>query len=237
MMPGSIAHWANAFAEVPQFSGSEGTMAYSQTQQRAMTAIYEEDARVSLAWLKAYGAAAVVVSGPASREQWKPFAQPEKFEGLLPPLWSEDGVTVYRVPQRTASLAHVIPETALVKRAPAELDRYVAALDDPALPPAAFEWRSRNQVRLQAVTEPGQAISVQVSYHPGWHAMINGRAATVERDGLGLIWLRPERSGAATIDLHYDGGWELRICWWMSVAAMLGVVGWMGFVRFRKGTQ
>jgi len=40
MLPGSIAHWANAFTMIRQFSGSEGTLAYSQTQQRAMTAVY-----------------------------------------------------------------------------------------------------------------------------------------------------------------------------------------------------
>src|SRR5205814_3847258 len=59
MMPGSIAHWANAFTDVPQFAGSEGTMAYSQLQQRATTPAYD-GARDSLASLNAYRAAAVV---------------------------------------------------------------------------------------------------------------------------------------------------------------------------------
>src|SRR6185369_6146840 len=103
MLPGSIAHWANAFTDTPQFSGSEGTVAYSQVQQSAMTAVYNGDTKP----LKAYGAAAVAVSGSGSQEYWKPYAYPEKFDAL-PVLWSEDGVTVYRVPQRSSSLAHVM---------------------------------------------------------------------------------------------------------------------------------
>jgi hypothetical protein len=245
MLPGSIAHWANAFTELPQYSGSEGTMAYSQLQQRAMTAVYrsgetpEENARISLAWLKAYGAAAVVVSGPASREVWKPFARPYKFDGRLPALWTEEGVTAYRVSDRTISLAHVVPRDALVNRAPADaadiaqLDRYNAALDDPALPDATFEWRGRNRIAIHAVIAPGQAISVQVSYHPGWHATIDGRPADVHRDGLGLMWLRPERPGAAQIDMRYDGGWELRLCRWLGVAAILAAIFFVARGGFR----
>jgi hypothetical protein len=236
MMPGSIAHWANAFTPTPQFSGSEGTMAYSQIQQRAMTAIYDD---ASIAWLKAYGASAVVVPGPGSREFWKPFAHPEKFDGVLPSLGSEDGVTIYRVPQRSLSLAHVVPESALVMQTPMQapiqtpmpsagtqlgrykLDRYIAALDDAAFPEAPLQWQGRNRMRIRAVAKPGQVISIQVSYHPGWHARIDGRPAAVHADGLGLMWLRPEPNGASSVEMDYDGGWELRLCRWLSLVGIL----------------
>lgn len=245
MLPGSLSHWANAFTEVPQFSGSSGITVYNQTQQRAVKAVYrggetaQEDARVSLAWLKAYGVGAVVVSGPRSREFWKPFGHPEKFDGVLPALWTDEGVTAYHVPQRTPSLAHVVPESGLVRRAPcragdtAELDRYNAALDDPALPEATFEWQGRNRIQLRAFTAPGQAISVQISGHPGWHAAINGRPVTVHRDGLGMIWLRPDQAGPTTVEMHYDGGWELRLCWGLSLAGMLAA----GFCLARGGIR
>jgi hypothetical protein len=216
MLPGSIAHWANAFTEIPQFSGSEGTLAYSQTQQRAMTSVYQGDAAESIALLKAYGVSEVVVSGPASREQWKPFSHPEKFDGILPVLWIEDGVTAFRIAQRSASLAHVVPETAL-----GELDRYNAALDDPAIPEASFTWNNRNHAEIRAFIAPGQVISIQISYHPGWHATIDGRALGLHRDALGLMWLRPDRSGPAVVELNYDGGWELRLCRWIGIAGML----------------
>lgn len=223
LLPGSIARWANAFTAVSQFGGSEGTMAYSQIQQRAMTAIYEDDARAALSWLKAFGTAAVVVSDSSSRETWKPFANPDKFHGALPELWSENGVTAYRIPQRSSSLAHVVPETAL-----ANIDRYNAALDDPSLPEASFEWLGNNHIRIHAVTLPGQAVSIQVSHHPGWRA-----AVPIHRDPRGLMWLRPAIPGHTTMDLDYDGGWELRLCGWLSLTAGLAAAFFLVRGAFR----
>ena len=110
-------------------------------QQRVKDALYnggdtpEKDAQVSITWLKAFGTGAIAVSGPKSQEFWKAFAHPAKFDGRLPLLWSEDDVNIYRVPRRTESLAHVVPESALVRRAPSgpgdteEVEKYVAALD------------------------------------------------------------------------------------------------------------
>jgi len=117
MVPGSIARWANAFTDIVQFSGSSWSKPLNSVQQRGVDAVYNggatpgEDARVSLAWMKAYGVGAIAMSGPRSQEYWKPYAHPAKFEGVLPVLWRADDVTVYRVPMRTASLAHVSPVT------------------------------------------------------------------------------------------------------------------------------
>jgi hypothetical protein len=165
-------------------------MAYSQTQQRALAAIYRGDDD-SVAWLQAYGATAVVVSSPASKVYWKPYAHPEIFEGVLPVLWSEEGVTVYRVPRGSR-----LPETVL-------------------------SWRSRNRFQVSAASAPGEAISIPVSYHPGWHAEIDGRAAAVDRDPLGMIRVRPPHAGIVTVEMHYDGGWVLRLCGWVSLGALL----------------
>jgi hypothetical protein len=232
-MPGSIAQWTNASTGIMQFSGGSWSVAYSQTQQNALKALYNGDAapdrdgRVSLAWMRAYGVGAVAVSGPQSKETWKPFAHPDKFEGVLPAIWKEDGVTLYRIPQRTQSLAHVVPEVALVLRQPRrpgdidDLERYDAALENASLPEATLRWAGWNRINIDTVAAPGQAISLQVSYHPGWHASINGGPVEVRRDGLGLMWLRPAFNGACRVDLYYDGGWELRLCRYLSLAAIL----------------
>jgi hypothetical protein len=232
MLPGSIAQWANDFADLPQFSGSSWSQAYNQVQQRGLAAVYNggdtppQDARVSLDWLKAFGVGAVAVSGPNSHEYWKPFAHPAKFEGLLPVLWREDDVTIYRVPQRTASLAHVMSESTIVSRPPAgprdtdAIEKYVAALDDPSLPPAEFQWAGPNSIQIRTTASPGQTISVQISYHPGWHAKVGSRAIELRRDGLGQMWLRPDCSSLCEIRLEYDGGWELRLCRYISFGAL-----------------
>ena len=232
MLPGSIAQWANDFADIPQFSGSSWSQAYNQVQQRGLAAVYNggdtppQDARVSLDWLKAFGVGAVAVSGPNSHEYWKPFAHPAKFDGFLPVLWRQDDVTIYRVPQRTTSLAHVISESTIVSSAPAgprdtdAIEKYIAALDDPSLPPTEFHWGGPNSIQIRTTASPGQAVSVQVSYHPGWHAKVGSRAIELRRDGLGLMWLQPDCSGLCEIQLDYDGGWELRLCRYISFAAL-----------------
>jgi hypothetical protein len=232
MLPGSIAQWADAFAPIQQVGGNSWSMPFNKGQELALASIYkgandkEEDARNSLAWARAFGAGAIAVSNAESEEFWKPFAHPDKFDGKLPVLLSDHGVTIYRIPQRTAGLAHVVPKSAVIERMPsgpgdiASLERYDAALDNPALPAADFQWIGRNQIRIHTTTAPGQAVSIQVSEHPGWHAAINGRSATIHRDGLGLMWLDPGSAGPCEIELNYDGGFELRACRDLSAIAI-----------------
>ena len=171
-----------------------------------------------------------MISGPDSQEYWKPYAHPGKFEGVLPLLWRAEDVSIYRVPQSTASLAHVVPIGAIVTHPPAspsdaaEIERYVSALDNPTLPAASMEWEGRNRIRIRAGVMPERAISIQVTYHPGWHAQVGNRPVPVWKDGLGLMWLRPECIGPCEVQLDYDGGWELRFCRYLSFMAMAALV-------------
>jgi len=236
MLPGSIAQWADAFSDVAQLSGSSWSKAMNPVQQLAVAAVYnggatpEQDALVSLAWLKAFGVGAVAVSGPQSQEYWKPYAHPSKFEGLLPVLWRMDDVTMYRIPQRTPSLAHVVSAAAIVAHPPkqaadiAELESYVRALDDSSLPVAEMHWEGSNRVRVRTTAGQGQAISIQISYHPGWHARAGGHVIPLHADALGLMWLDPKCQGSCDVDLDYDGGWELRLCRYLSFAAIATLI-------------
>jgi hypothetical protein len=237
-LPGSISLWANAIAPLQQFNGSSWSMAYNPMRLRGDYAVYiagqttDEAAHISLEWLKALGVSAVCVSGAKSPEYWKAFTHPMKFEGVLPVLWRADDTTIYKVPQRTASLAHVVPESALVGN-DVELGPYDAALEDPALPLADFRWEGRNRIHIRASAQPSQVISIQVNYHPGWHALSGNRALEIHKDGLGLMWLDPKCNGPCEVELEYDGGWELRFCRWLSYLALAGFVA--GLVVTRRG--
>ena len=231
-MPGSIGQWTNAFTELPQFSGESYTMAVNPSEQNADMAILfgfgtpAQEAQATVTWLKAFGTGEVAISGKDSKEYWKAFVRPEKLEGVLPVLWREDGVTIYRVPVREVSLAHIVPESAIVRHLPKapgdikETESYVAGLDDASLPTTTFDWEGRNRIRIHATVASGQVLSVQETYHPGWHAAIAGRSQQVLKDGLGLMWLRPDCRGACEIVMDYDGGWELRLCRWLSWLAI-----------------
>src|SRR5262249_51568856 len=149
-------------------------------------------------------------------EYWKPFVHPQKFDGVLPVLWENGGVKLYRVPLRHTSLAHVVARSALATRAPigyddAELNRYADALDDASLPESSLTWNGRNQVRVDATVNAGQVLSIQINYHAGWRGSIDGIQQELHRDGLGFIWIEPSRTGPVQLQLNYRGtlAWRL----------------------------
>src|SRR4029077_17134418 len=122
----------------------------------------DRDAEHSILWLKAFGCHAITVPGPQSTEGNHPFRNPRKFEGVLPLLWHDEDDSIYGVPARSKSLAHVIGADAAVRRTPTngldveEVARFVAAMENPALPLADFSWLSNTRARIATELHPGQ---------------------------------------------------------------------------------
>jgi len=133
----------------------------------------------------------------------------------------------------------VVPESARVLRAPSgpgdiwAVEKYVAALEDSSLPLAEFRWEGTNRIHISTVARPGQAVSVQVTAHPGWHAKVNGVTRRIEADGLGLMWLPPGCNGPCEVQLDYDGGTELRICRVLSSVTLLSLIVFLGWSAVR----
>lgn len=231
MAPGSIGFFLNAFTDCPQFAGGFDQGAVNPLSSHVRYQILSGDGagpregEVAVTWLKAYGVDAVGVSGPESREAYKPFRNPRKFEGLLRVLSRLDGVTIYDVGRRRKSLVHVIRPGDLPRRAPlhgADVEPvrpYVAALEDPALPGATFVWISRHSAEIRADLAFDQILSLQVTYHPGWVAAVEGRPVAVDRDHLGQIVVRPRCAGPCRVELVFDGGAEVRVARWVGYAA------------------
>ena len=146
-------------------SGHEPT-APNWMQRVAVFTIYtgmnagDRDAEYSVFWLKAFGNQAIYVPGPASREFYHPIAHPRKFDGILPVLWHDEDDTIFGVPQRSRSFAHVIPRGAVVSIQPVHgLDigparAYVDALDDATLPLADLTWLSPSRAVIQTSMRP-----------------------------------------------------------------------------------
>ena len=232
MVSGPYSFWFNDFTDTPQLHGGHDPMQLNAILRVAVFTIYgsssggARDGEIAIAWLRALGAHAIYVPGPGSSGFFQPFAKPRKFEGLLPVLWREGNDTIYGVPARSRSLAHVIPAALTVQRTPvdgldtAEIDRYVKAMDDPSLKEAALVWKDRHSAAIHAQLQPGEAVSVQVTYTPGWRATVNGAPQRVARDGLGFILLTPECRGSCEIALVYDGGFEWRAA---CLASLLGL--------------
>jgi hypothetical protein len=224
MVPGSIAQWFNAFSDTPQLSGASFSTTPNWNQQLAMTSILTaynpREVEEAILWLKAFGIQAAVAGGRNTPEFWKGVSS-TKFDGQFPVLWRQQDTTIYQVPQRSPSLAHVIPVTAA-----GDLRQYVAALDDASLPLAEMRWDGFRHMSIQTSVNAGQAVSVQTCYHHGWHAIANDRAAPIRRDGLGFLLIEPQCQGPCRIELSYNGGAEYILCRCLSYLTLLGVAAY-----------
>ena len=249
LLPGSSSFWLNAFSDVPQIGGGfdQGItlpvipMAIYQLLSGAASG--SQEAQIGIFWLKALGVQAVGTSGTGSTEAFKPFKHPQKFEGVLPVLWRDGGDVLYRVSNQI-SLAHVLRRTDLVQRRPINgidvepLEPYVRALEDSRFPPASFRWINEHTAVVETSLPAGTVISIQESFHRGWHARINARRVSLREDPLGFMYAEVEGfDGPVTMILDYDGGGEMRIANWLSLLTGLGLIGVIGYdiVRHIRG--
>lgn len=233
MVSGDPEYIFNVYSDNPQLSAGHEPTAPNWMQRVAVYTIYtgmnagDKDAEDSIFWLKAYGNQAIYVPGPASREHYHPIAHPHKFDGILPVLWHDEDDTIFGVPQRSKSFAHVIPREAVVARQPIHgLDTgparaYVAALDDPALPLADLRWLSPSHGIIRTSMNRAQVISVQETYMAGWRASVAGRAVPVHGDKLGLIVIEPGCDGPCEVDLSFGVTTEGWICRALSTLVTL----------------
>jgi len=222
---GSIRFWLNAFSDNPQVGGGfdQGIVNTEiPVIQFGIPWTLGDGANAAM-WLRLFGAGALVVSGPMSRDSYpQAWRDPDKFRGVLPELWRSGGDAIYGVPQRSDSLAHVILPADVVSRPPINVfdveqaQRLDAALENPALPVANFVWKSQAEAEISAALQPLHVVLVQVTYHRGWRALVNGSPRPVRRDGLGFMLIEPQCSGPCRIRLQYDGGTEMRIAHWAS---------------------
>ncbi|HTS50868.1 MAG TPA: hypothetical protein VMH05_23140 [Bryobacteraceae bacterium] len=235
MMPGTISYWLNAFGDTPQFGGGFDQGIVNRVQPMVAYQIGaapgspEETAKISMIWFKAYGIAALGVQGPKSRGIYKPFLASSRFRGMLREAMRDGDDAIALVPG-VSSLAHVIPAEAIVRGTPingndvTEVGRYVDAL---GAPPANLRWTSRHSVEIEANLRPGDVISFQEAYHPGWHATLNGLPLRISRDGLGQMIVNTDFAGDAKVELAYDGGLEMKLARILSWSSLAGCVIWL----------
>jgi hypothetical protein len=229
---GSTGFWLNAFTDTPQMTGccdqGNSMAALASVPYLIHAGIAPAQTRTGIEWLQTMGIHAIVVNGPESNDEYKDYQKPERFENFLPVLHRERGDTIYGIPQRSASLAHVIrPEEAPSDR---DRSRYVAAIEDPARPEAACDWLAAGRARIRARLNPGDAVSVQTAWFHGWRASSNGAAVPVDRDGIGFLLLRPACTGDCTIDLRWTGPRDFYLAGMVS-AAGIALAAWLALRR------
>jgi hypothetical protein len=225
--PGTIGFWLNAFSDNPQLTGGFDNGILNPMVPHVIFQIYAgEKQAVMIDLMKAYGVDAVIGGGKDSAEFYHPISHPEKFGGVTE-LWRDKGDAVYDIPRRSRSLAHTILPAGLVQQTPVAYDTtairpYLAALDDPAMPAAAFRWLTPGRAVVTASdVRPEHVFSVQISFDKGWGAFVGDRRVPSWGDKLGQMVVEPHCSGPCEVQLRYDGGAEHRVA---SIICILSLV-------------
>jgi hypothetical protein len=239
--PGTIGFWMNAFSDTPMLTGGfDNGMRNVLLQDIIYQEYFGDSLEVGLGWLKVYGVDAIVGGDAQSREVYHPYNHPDKLHAL-PVLWRDSTEVIYAVPRGSSSLAHTLHAADLVTDTPAAYNlvaerTYLAALEDPTLPPADFRWTGTGAARITGNWRPEYLLSVQVTFDEGWHASVNGAPRRIWGDKLGQIVVEPRCDGACVVDLVYDGGVEMRLARAASVLALAGGGLWilLGSIRWRK---
>jgi hypothetical protein len=242
LAPGTISFWMNAFSDTPQLGGGFDQGIVNRTHDMVAYQIFsgqgagDHTGEIATRWLRAYGVQAVAVGAAHSREIYKPFRRPDVFASSFPLALRDGDDAIYWVPGRDGTLAHIMAPESLVRDRPAnggdiaETRGYVEALTKPA----SFRWTSRHSAVIEAALRPEDVVSVQITYHPGWRALANGKPCRVSSDGLGQIVVEPACSGECKLDLVYDGGLEMGAATIVSGASWLGCLVWILFSRRKR---
>jgi len=225
--PGTIGFWLNAFTDNPQITGGFDNGILNAFLPHVIFQVYAgEKQRVMVDLMKAYGVDAVVAGGKDSAEFYHPISHPEKFEGMKE-LWRDRGDAIYDIPRRSRSLAHTIRMSDQVDLTPVAYDTlviqpYLAALENPAMPPASFRWLAPDRAIVRAEgLQPEHIFSVQISWDKGWRAYVHNQRVHAWGDKLGQMVVEPLCTGACEVELRYDGGTEHRYASILCILALL----------------
>lgn len=211
---GSTGFWLNVFSDVPQVRGGADQGATNPWWNHAAYQINTsenakagEDGPIALLWLRAFNVSYIVVNLPHSRDAFKDYRNPYKFQDLLEPVYDKRGDIIYKVPLKSESLAQVVDEKKLkeLKKPYNAIDKvalaeYVDWVDEKAKN-ADFAWLSNQEFKVKANTSKDEIISVQITYDPGWK--IKKGKGKIEKDTLGLLLIKPAQEGEMEFHLKH----------------------------------
>ena len=235
---GSVRFWYTAWNDIPQIGGAseQGTL-NEQVNYPYFVVTQDKDPEHYLLALQAVGAGAIVVHDKRSQEPYKDYAFPETFAGVLPLLYDDhEGDTIYKVPRRFPGLAHVVDAAQVRSLRPVDQSRYyedlrpyVATMEKGPDVPATLHWDSPERMTIRAILSPGQALLIQESYDPAWHAYADGRPVPIERDSMNFMLIEPP-PGARNLVLVFTLPLE-NLVGYVLFGIAAAALAWLGWRR------
>jgi hypothetical protein len=235
LVVGSVRFWWDTWHDLAQVSGgSEQGLINRKLPLAGWELTLGSNPEMSVRWLTALGADAVIVSDKQSQEIYHDFQLPGKFAGVLPVLYDDhQGNVIYQVPRRYPSLARVVDRARFEALQPLQqtnldlLRAYTAAIEEGRDSPTITAWNGTDELRVHARVAQGQSVLVQVTYDPAWHAYSGGRALPVHKDRGADFSVIDAPPGEQDIAFVFETPLENRIGWvltWLSLAVGAGLV-------------
>lgn len=184
-------------------------------------------------WLQALGTDAIVVSDKNSRDSYRgDFRNPEKFQGLPVLFDDRQGTVIYRIPRTYPGIGRVVNAQVLESVAPIRggddeerLSVYAGEVEKAGRAPVNVQWKGFDEVRIRAVTSPGESVLLQETWDPAWVAEESGKRLEIRKDPALGFMLIPVSPGSHEITMHFDTPLENRIGQVLSVLSVLLVAG------------
>lgn len=194
---GTVRFWYDAWYDLPQLGGgSDQGVTNGMVMYPYWHLTVGDDRELATLWLQAMGVDAIIADSEKSREIYHDFKHIERFESFPVLYDNHRGDVIYGVPRRYPSLARVVDRTAIASMKPIDrqpsrdqLAAYVRLLEHGPDAAAATHWQTTDELEVRARAAQNQAIVLQVSYDPAWHAYSAGAAVPVYKDLLGNMWL------------------------------------------------
>jgi hypothetical protein len=217
---GTIRFWYNAWFDVAEPDGGSLQGMLNQVLPLAYWQITAEDSpALAKMWLQSLGADAVIVPDQTSPEHFHDMQYPAKFRDSFPALFDDrQGTVIYRVPRSARGIGRVVDPIKLAAARPVTADdaedtlaQYTAVVEAPQPRPVEIAWHGFEEFAVRASTVTGEAILVQETYDPAWHAYENGRRLAIRPEPVMNFMLLDVSEGSHNIRVRFETPLENRI--------------------------
>ncbi|HLJ51589.1 MAG TPA: hypothetical protein VKU01_36535 [Bryobacteraceae bacterium] len=240
MPPGSIRFWYDTWFDNSQmYGGSDQGLLNQILPGAAWVSLHMDKPDVIIALLDALGVDAYIVADKTSEEVYHDVSFPDKFRGAMPVLFDDhQGNVVYRVPRSAPGIARIVDPVLLSSMAIPHADdldtlrRYDAAIENGG---AKVVQPSPEVFDITANISAGQALLLQESFDPAWHAYAGGKPLAIRRDPLDFM-LVDVPQGAQTIHFQFETPLENWFGWILTVLTCAACLGLL-FLRARTATD
>ena len=241
---GSVRFWFDTWHDLAQVGGgSEQGLLNSQVIAAQWETNMGSDPKPATLWMQSMGVDVIYVADKQSQEMYKDARYPHKFDGVLPVLFDDkQGNVLYKVPRRWPDRIRVV-ETAKMNAVKLprfngdtrHLAAYADAIENGPDSPATLRHAGTDAMRAHARVGPGQAVVVQETYDPAWHAWSGGKPLGVRKDAMDMMVIDAP-PGEQEIFLAFLTPLENKVGRVLSLLtlATILVLFWIGFRRERR---